>query len=379
MGSRLTEEQAAFVAAVRDFAKRECGTREQRGTLSADGHEAHHPQVYGKLANLGWLGVCLPEEYEGSGGGLADACLFLEETSYGMVPCGGFVTTVITAKAYERFGTGRQRQEVLPGAARGDVLAIAMSEPEAGSDVGALRCRARRQPDGTWLIDGQKTWISNAHLARSILLVARTGEDKHGGLTMFHLPAGTPGVRVRGIGTMRGREVNDVYLTGVRLPADAVVGQVNDGWRQLMAGLNHERLFLAANMLGLARRAFDDAVTYVRGREQFGRPVGSFQALRHRIADLATEIECARLLVREVALDCDARPDTLFPREASMAKLKATEIAKRAALEGMQMMGGYGYTTEFDMERHLRTAVVSTVYGGTSEIQRDVIGKSYGL
>lgn len=186
-------------------------------------------------------------------------------------------------------------------------------------------------------------------------------------------------MEIRGIETMGGREVNDVHLTGVRLPADSVVGEVDAGWRQLMAGLNDERLFLAASMLGLARRAFDDAVGYVREREQFGRPVGSFQALRHRIADLATEIECTRLLVREVALDCDAEPERLFPREASMAKLKATETAKRAALEGMQMMGGYGYATEYDMERHLRAAVVSTVYGGTSEIQRDVIGKTYGL
>lgn len=379
MGSRLTEEQADFVAAVRDFAKRECGTREQRDTLTAGGREAHHPGLYGRLAGLGWLGVCLPEQYGGSGGGLADSCLFLEETSYGMVPAGGFITTVIAAKAYEKFGTGQQRQEVLTGVVGGEVLSIAMSEPGAGSDVGALRCRAQQEADGSWVIDGQKTWISNAHCAKHILLVARTGEEKHGGLTMFHLPADTAGVEIRRIDTMGGREVNDVFLTGVRLPADAVVGRVNDGWRQLMAGLNHERLFLAANMLGLARRAFDDAVGYVREREQFGRPVGSFQALRHRVADLATEIECTRLLVREVALDCDAQPDKLFPREASMAKLKATEIAKRAALEGMQMMGGYGYTTEFDMERHLRAAVVSTVYGGTSEIQRDVIGKSYGL
>jgi alkylation response protein AidB-like acyl-CoA dehydrogenase len=349
MGSRLTEEQADFVAAIRDFAKRECGTREQRDALTDGGREAHHPGLYGRLADLGWLGVCLPAEYGGADGGLADACLFLEETSYGMVPAGGFVTTVIAAKAYERFGAEEQRREVLTGVVRGDVLSIAMSEPGAGSDVGALRCQARREADGTWALDGQKTWISNAHCAKHILLVARTGEDRHGGLTMFHLPAGTPGVEVRRIDTMGGRDVNDVFLTGVRLPADAVVGQV------------------------------DGVVAYVRGREQFGRPVGSFQAMRHRVADLATEIECTRLLVREVALDCDARPDRLFPREASMAKLKATEIAKRTALEGMQMMGGYGYTTEFDMERHLRAAVVSTVYGGTSEIQRDVIGKTYGL
>ncbi|MET9905167.1 acyl-CoA dehydrogenase family protein [Streptomyces sp. NPDC006446] len=379
MGTRLTPEQTDFVAAVRDFAKRECGTRDQRDALTGSGREPHSAELYARLAGFGWLGVCLPEEYGGAGGGLADACLFLEETSYGMVPAGGFITTVITAKAYERFGTERQKAEVLAGAVRGAVLAIAMSEPAAGSDVGALSCRARRGPDGDWLIDGQKTWISNAHVADSILLVARTGGAKHAGLTMFHVPAGTPGVEIRGIETMGGREVNDVFFSGVRLPADAVVGEVDNGWRQLMAGLNYERLFLAANMLGLARRAFDDAVAYVREREQFGRPVGSFQALRHRIADLATEIECTRLLVREVAADCDAEPDRLFPREASMAKLKATETAKRAALEGMQMMGGYGYATEYDMERHLRAAVVSTVYGGTSEIQRDVIGKSYGL
>ncbi|MER5381988.1 acyl-CoA dehydrogenase family protein [Streptomyces sp. NPDC002688] len=379
MGTRLTPEQTDFVAAVRDFAKRECGTRDQRDALTGSGREPHSAELYTRLADFGWLGVCLPEEYGGAGGGLADACLFLEETSYGMVPAGGFITTVITAKAYERFGTERQKAEVLAGAVRGAVLAIAMSEPAAGSDVGALSCRARRGPGGDWLIDGQKTWISNAHVADSILLVARTGGAKHAGLTMFHVPAGTPGVEIRGIETMGGREVNDVFFSGVRLPVDAVVGEVDNGWRQLMAGLNYERLFLAATMLGLARRAFDDAVAYVREREQFGRPVGSFQALRHRIADLATEIECTRLLVREVAADCDAEPDRLFPREASMAKLKATETAKRAALEGMQMMGGYGYATEYDMERHLRAAVVSTVYGGTSEIQRDVIGKSYGL
>ncbi|WP_299538108.1 acyl-CoA dehydrogenase family protein [uncultured Streptomyces sp.] len=380
MGSRLTPEQSDFVAALRDFAKRECGTREQRDALTGGGREPHNAELYARLADLGWLGVCLPEEYGGAGGGLSEACLFLEETSYGMVPAGGFITSVITAKAYERFGTEAQKKEVLGGAVRGRILSIAMSEPAAGSDVGALACRAVREPDGGWLIDGQKTWISNAHMADGgILLVARTGGEKHAGLTMFHVPAGTPGVEVRGIETMGGREVNDVFFTGVRLPADAVVGEVDNGWRQLMAGLNYERLFLAANMLGLARRAFDDAVAYVREREQFGRPVGSFQAMRHRVADLATEIECTRLLVREVAADCDAEPDRLFPREASMAKLKATELAKRAALEGMQMMGGYGYATEYDMERHLRAAVVSTVYGGTSEIQRDVIGKSYGL
>jgi alkylation response protein AidB-like acyl-CoA dehydrogenase len=146
-----------------------------------------------------------------------------------------------------------------------------------------------------------------------------------------------------------------------------------------MAGLNEERLILAAGALGMAQRAFDDVLAYVKERRQFGRPIGTFQALGHRLADLATEIEATRLLVYDVAARVDANPDTRFAREASMAKLKATEVAKRAALEGVQMMGGYGYAVEYEMERQLRTALVTTIYGGTSEIQRDIIAKSYGL
>ncbi|MFD9291883.1 acyl-CoA dehydrogenase family protein [Streptomyces sp. NPDC060030] len=375
----LSAEQRAFVTALRDLSRRECGTREQRDALAAEAGGPHAPSLYARLAELGWLGVCLPEAYGGAGGGMTDACLFLRETSRGLVPAGGFITSVITAKAYERFGNEAQCKAAVGGAVAGQVLSIAMSEPEAGSDVAALRCAAERTPDGGWLVNGHKTWISNAHLAEHILLVARTDASgtKRDGLTMFHVPAGTPGIRP--IETMGGREVNDVYFTDVRLPADAVVGVADHAWPQLMAGLDAERLFLAANMLGLAERVLEDTVAYVRGREQFGRPVGSFQALRHRLADLATEIECARLLVFDVAAACDAEPGRRFSREASMAKLKATETARNAALEGMQMMGGYGYATEYDMERHLRAAVVSTVYGGTSEIQRDIIGRSYGL
>jgi alkylation response protein AidB-like acyl-CoA dehydrogenase len=146
-----------------------------------------------------------------------------------------------------------------------------------------------------------------------------------------------------------------------------------------MAGLNVERLILAASLLGQAQRAFDDLLSYVKERKQFGKPIGSFQALKHRIADLATEVECCKLLTYDVAKGVDDNPGKMFPREASMAKLKVTETAKRVALEGMQMMGGYGYATEYDMERHVRTSLVSTIYGGTSEIQREIVAKTYGL
>ncbi|MHB8692748.1 MAG: acyl-CoA dehydrogenase family protein [Solirubrobacteraceae bacterium] len=376
----LSDEQRAFVEAIRDFAKRECGTREQRDALTHHGTEPHNQELYERIAALGWLGVAIPEQYGGSGGGAVDMCLLCEEFARGMIPMGFFSVSMITAGAIERFGSEELKDELLRGVAGGRVEAIAMSEPEAGSDVGALSCRAERV-NGGYVINGQKTWITAAHVADHILLVCRTDRNgsKHEGLSMISVPAGVDGVEIRGIETMGGKEVNDVFFTDCEVPAERLVGEQDKAWMQLMAGLNHERLIIAAQSLGMAQRAFDDVLAYVKERKQFGRPIGSFQALRHRLADLATEIEATRLLIYDTALRVDANPGQLFPREASMCKLKATETAKHAALEGVQMMGGYGYAVEYDMERQLRAAVVTTIYGGTSEVQRDIISKTLGL
>jgi isovaleryl-CoA dehydrogenase len=376
----FTDEQRDFAEAIRGFSRREAGTREQRDALTHHGRHPHNPELYAKIAELGWLGVAVPEEFGGSGGGLVDLCLFLEETAYGLLPIGAFGVTMISAGAVERFGSPAQKDEVLGGIVTGRVTSVAMSEPGAGSDVGALQCRAERRGD-VYVVNGQKTWISEAQFADNIVLVCRTDASggKHEGMTMLLVPAGHPGVEIRPIETMGGEVVNDVFLTDCEVPADRLIGTEGGAWNQLMAGLNLERLILAAMMLGVARRTFDDLLAYVKEREQFGRPIGSFQALKHRIADLATEIECCRLLTYDVARKADANPGAMYPREASMAKLKVTETAKRVVLEGMQMMGGYGYATEYDMQGHVRTTLVSTIYGGTSEIQRDIIGRTYGL
>jgi isovaleryl-CoA dehydrogenase len=198
-------------------------------------------------------------------------------------------------------------------------------------------------------------------------------------MTLLSVPADADGLEIRPIETMHGRETNDLFFSDCFVPEERVLGEVDAGWSQLVAGLNVERLAIAAGALGLAERAFDDLLAYVKERRQFGRPIGGFQALQHRIADLATEIECARLLTYGVAEGVDRDPDRLFPREASMAKLKTTEVAKRAALEGMQMMGGYGYAVEHDMEHTVRLALMTTIFGGTSEIQRNIVAKTYGL
>lgn len=379
MSLRLTDEQQSLVATVREFASKECGTREQRLALTDGGKTPTNPEIARKLAGLGFLGLSIPEGYGGSGGGLFDACLFVEELAYNRIPLGSFGVTLIVSHMYLNFATEDLKHEVLGSVVTGTPTAVAMSEPDSGSDVASLRCKAEKV-DGGYRVNGQKTWISNAHVSEHILLVARTSDtgQKHQGISMISVPTDTPGVEIRPIATL-GLEVNDVFFTDCFVGEDRIVGVEGQGWTQLIAGLNTERVIVGALALGQARRAFDDTLDYVKQREQFGRPVGSFQAMSHRLADLATEIEVTRLLVHDVAQRVDENPGKLMPREASMVKLKATELAKHAALEGMQMMGGMGYTQEAGMEAQLRAAVVGTVVGGTSEIQRDIIAKTLGL
>jgi isovaleryl-CoA dehydrogenase len=377
---KLTDEQRDFVAAIRDFCERECGTQEQREQLTKNHTELHNQELYERMADLGWLGLTIPEEYGGSGGTMLDACLFMEETSRGMAPIGGYATTLIVAGATKRFGTDEQKQRILGGISKGSVEAIAMTEPESGSDVGSLSTEAVRS-NGGWVLNGQKVFISNAHISDHVLTVCRTtkGENKHEGLSMIFVPAGTGGMDMQQIDTMGGRETNTIYFNDCEVPAENLLGEVDRGWMQLMAGLNTERLILAATMLGIGQRAFDDALAYAKERKQFGRPIGSFQALQHRFADLATDLEAARLMTWWVASLNDEDPDRMLPKEASMVKLFVTETVQRVTLEGMQMMGGYGYSSEYDMERLVRASLVSTIYGGTSEIQRGIIAKTLGL
>jgi len=376
----LTDEQEDFVDAIRRYCDHECGTPDQRERLTEGYAESHNETIYKEMAELGWTGLTIPEEYGGSGGTMLDACIFMEETSRALAPIGGYATTLIVAGATMRFGSEEQKTEILGGIAEGAVEAIAMTEPDAGSDVGSLSTKAEAV-NGGYLLNGQKVFCSNAHIADHVLVVCRTNRaaDKHDGLSMIWIPRDADGLEVVPIDTMGGRDTSHLYLTDIEVSADAVLGEVDRGWTQLMAGLNVERLILAATQLGFAERVFDDVIVYVKERKQFGKPIGSFQSMQHKIADMATDIEAARLMTRWVASLVDEDPDEMLPREASMVKLFVTEIARKAALNGMQMMGGYGYASEYDMERLVRSTLVSTIYGGTSEIQRNIIAKTFGL
>jgi butyryl-CoA dehydrogenase len=377
---KLTSEQEDFRAALRDFVSRECGTREQREGWIDPGEHAHSSALLGKLAELGWLGVAIPEEYGGSGGTYVEQTIMFEELYRGMVPIESLGPTTTVAGCYKRFGSEEQKADALAKIAGGTVMAISISEPEAGSDVANIACAAK-PADGGYVINGQKTWCSYAHIAGRILLVARTSKEevRHRGLTILEVPGDAEGIETHKIPTMGGNEVNDVFFSDVFVPAEAVVGEVGKGFQQIMAGLDGERLLSAAVSVGIAQRALDDLLAYVKERKQFGRPIGTFQALKHRIADLAIEVECSRMLTYEVAqrLQDGASPETT--RMTSMAKVKTSETAQRVALEGMQMMGGYGYATEYDMESLVRHSLVLSIYAGTNEIQREIISGSLGL
>ena len=372
----LTDEQQDFVKALRDFASKEV-TNELRESVERDHHSE---EIATKLAELGWWSLCIDEEYGGSGGTFLDATLFLEEIARGQVPVGAYGVTLIVVGALNRFGTEEQKQELLSGVTRGGVLAIAMSEPDSGSDVASLKTRARLE-DGEWVLNGSKMWCSYAHRASHTLIVCRSqeGSEKHEGLSMILVPHDAEGFTITPIRTMGGEETNELHLDNVRVPESALLGTEGNGWLQLMSGLNFERVILASSALGLAQRSFDDALAYAKERKQFGKPVGTFQALQHKFAEMATDIAQARLLVRFVARLTDEDPTRMLPQEASMAKLATTELAKRCALEGMQIMGGYGYAEEYPMARYVRTALVTTIYGGTSEIQKNIIAKTLGL
>lgn len=376
----LTGDQRDWLRVLREFCEREFDDGVVRAQLAdAESTDEASLGALARLGELGFTGLPVEERFGGAGGGYRDATLFLEEAVRGRAPVAPYSVTLIVAGLLTSFGTQEQKLDLLGRVCDGGVLAIAMSEPQAGSDVAALATTAVAV-DGGWRLSGQKVWCSYAHLSSHVLVVCRRpGSTRHEGMSMLLVPVGADGMKLRLIETMAGSDTSEVFLDDCFVPSSALVGVEGAGWMQLMAGLNVERVILAAVALGLAQRAFDDALAYAKSREQFGRPIGSFQVTQHKLADMATALVQARALTRWVAGLIDEQPERLLPQEASMAKLAASETARMCALEGMQILGGYGYATEYLMERYARSALAFTVFGGTSEIQRNIIARTLGL
>lgn len=376
MDFELTDQQKLMRDSLRTFLTRECLPDYVR---TCDDEERFPFELYDKLAAEGWLGLPIPEEYGGMGGSCTDLAVFLEEFARHFEAGANifYTTIVIATDAITHFGTEAQKRDLLPKLARGEIrFAFSLSEPNSGSDAASLRTRAVLQGD-EWVINGQKMFCSCAQEADYILLMARSDNDapKHKGITMFLLDPKTPGVEIRKLKKLglKPMDLNEIFLTDVRLPKDAIIGTVNTGWTNALKTLDYERCCLSAVNVGAAQAVLEKSVAYTGEREQFGQKINSFQLTRAKLADMDMEIEAARLLLyRSANLVDRGIPNN---KESAMANLYSSETYVRAALNGMRMMGGWGYLMEYDMQRHFRDSKLAEIGGGTSEILRIIISR----
>lgn len=368
-----TEEQQAVLATAREFAQSEVLPK----AAEIDREHRHPAELVKRMAELGFLGIAIPDQYGGSGMDHVSYVLAMEEISRACASTGVImsVNNSLVCDPIYRFGTEAQKQEWLTPLASGKLLGcFALSEPEAGSDAAAQKTVAVKDGDG-WIINGTKNWITNGPVADVCVLF--TMNDKaagHKGITAFILPMKTKGVRTGppddklGI---RGSKSSQIYLDDVRLSDAHRLSDVGGGFKVAMSTLDGGRIGIAAQALGIARAALDDSLAYAQQRRTFGKPIAQHQAIQFKLADMATEIDAARLLTLRAAWLKDQKLP--YGKEASMAKLFASDIANKAAREAIQIFGGNGYVTEFPVERHFRDAKITEIYEGTSEIQRLVI------
>jgi alkylation response protein AidB-like acyl-CoA dehydrogenase len=375
MDFELTPEQREIQRLAREFAEVEIVPN----ASSWDRDHRFPDELYPKLAALGLMGVCIPEAYGGAGADFLSYVLVLEELSRADAGVGVTVAvhTSATTLPIITFGTDEQKARFVPPLAQGEQIgAFALTESGSGSDAGSLRTTAEPDGDG-WTLTGSKQWITNGSRAGTFLLFARTDPATAGarGISSFVLDASH--VRIareeEKLG-LNSSTTSDLVLEGAFVERDRLLHDEGRGFRVAMATLDGGRVGIAAQALGIAQAAFDTARAYALEREQFGRRIADFQAIQWKLADMATEIDAARLLTYRAAwLKQQGRPHTA---EGAKAKLFASEMARRQTAEAIQILGGYGYTREFPAERYYRDAKITEIYEGTSEIQRLVIARS---
>jgi len=339
-------------------------------------------EAYKALAEDGWMGILYPEDYGGMGGSFRDLTVLAETLGYhygGIAQAWG-ITTIYAGMHVALHGSEAMKREVLPKVVSGDLLlALCLTEPDHGSDVAGITTRAVRDGDH-YVLDGQKIYNSAAHVADRLVVVAKTKPGRgYDGISMFLVDAKQPGVTINRLDAL-GRhttEANHCFFEGVRVPADRLIGTENDGWHGLMKCLNVERLTIAASGVGNTRRIIEHALAYANGRQQFGRPLGKFQAVAHKFADMEIMWQTARAQTFRVAEMLDAGLDPVC--ENAVAKAYATEVNWKVADMAMQIMAGAGYIMDQDMQMMFRDARVGPIGGGTSEIQRNVIARWMGL
>lgn len=370
-----TDEARELLALTRDIARREIAPR-----AAEEEAAGHFPrELFALLSRSGLLGLPYDPEYGGGGQPYEVYLQVLEELAAARLTVGlGVSVHTLSCHALARFGTEQQRAARLPAMLGGGLLgAYCLSEPAAGSDAAALRTRAVREGEGgDWVIDGTKAWITHGGIADFYTVMARTGGPGAKGITAFLVPGDAPGLSAappeRKMG-MTGSPTAQVHLDGVRVSDARRLGAEGQGFALALDALDSGRLGIAACAVGLGQAALDEAVAYAGERRQFGRPIADFQGLRFLLADMATRIEAGRALYLEAArLRDEGRP---FGRCAAMAKLFCTDAAMQVTTDAVQVLGGYGYTADFPVERYLREAKMLQIVEGTNQIQRVVIAR----
>jgi alkylation response protein AidB-like acyl-CoA dehydrogenase len=376
-----TEEQLKFKNAVIEFAQKELN----QGLIEHDWKGELPRENWQKCAQFGILGLAFPEEYGGSGTDILTTMLVMEGLGYGCRDNG--LIFAINAQMWSvqhpilTFGTETQKQKYLPGLCRGELIgAHAMSEPDSGSDAYSLRTRAKRVDEG-YILNGTKMFVTNAPVADLALVFATVDPAKgSGGVTAFLVDKGTPGFRVsRNIEKMglRTSPMGEVILEDCLVPSESRLGSEGAGSSIFNSSMEWERSCILGSHIGAMERQLEDCIRYTRERSQFGQKIGKFQSVANRIADMKVRLETARLLLYQVAwLNQMGKPAIM---EAALAKLYLSECFVQSSLDAIRTYGGYGYTTELEVERDLRDAIGGTLYSGTSDIQRMIIARWLGL
>ena len=375
MDLTLSDEQQLIRQTARDF----CDAEIAPHAAEWDRTETIDRGIVAKLAGLGFLAAALPEEHGGMGLDMVSYALVVEELGRADSNVRGIVSVSngLYGKSVARWGTAEQKARLLPPLAAGDALGCyALTEPGAGSDPGALETRAERDGDG-WRLSGQKIFITLGSWAATALVFARTGEAGPRGITCFAVPTGADGFEARPIKGklgLRAQDTAELFLDGVRVGDEAIVGEVGGGFKVAMSALDHGRISLGAGCVGIAQGCLDASLAYTKERRQFGRSVASFQLVQELRADIAVETEAARLRVWRAAATADRGERHTV--ESSYAKYFASEVSVRAANAAVQAHGGYGYVDEYPVGKYLRDARVTTLYEGTSQIQKLLIGRA---
>ncbi|HEY7468446.1 MAG TPA: acyl-CoA dehydrogenase family protein [Acidimicrobiia bacterium] len=380
MDHEFTPEQELFRATVREFCEKEISREYVR---ECDREHKPPRDLYQKLGDQGWLGINIPEEHGGAGAGAVEVAILLEELGRSFLDLSFWVFRTVTwgGLAIGRDGPEPLRSELLPRIAAGELtVCFSLTEPEAGSDAAAISLSAVQDGDD-YVLNGQKVFTSGFKASDLDVVAARTSSDgkKHHGITNFVVDTDSPGLDWQPIETLGHWPLGTamLYFTDVRVPETRMLGTLHEGWEDLGVYLRYERLCLSAARTGAAAAALADSLAYAKERKQFDRPISEFQAVSHRLADMQTMVEISRMLVYRYASRLDRGVATT--RDAAILKLYACEAYKQVADMGLQVLGGYGYTMEYDLQRHFRESRLGVIGAGTSDIQRNIIAKTMGL